>query len=618
MVVDLGSRGDFIRRYFDKGMRLLEIGASYNPIVPKRDGWQTTIIDHASKAELIAKYADNASQIEEVDVIWTGGSLADAVPPALHGTFDGLIASHVIEHMPDIVSFLQSVDKLLKPDGIFFLAVPDKRVCFDFFQPLSTTGQALDAIGLTIHHRGVLFDHAAYYAMRGGQGGWFQSEPSYQPFSLAHPLAAVGINEPTGYQDAHKWRFTPASFRLMMLELRALDLMPWVIDTLQPMPSIEFMVWLKRGDVDRASVNARRLQLLQDIVRETQVQIDHLDATRAAAPVDSGPPRISVVIPLYNGGRFIARALHSVMSQTLKPHEIIVVNDGSTDDGPAIVKALAEQYSITLLHRENGGQSAARNYGVKHSTGNYIALLDQDDRWYPMHLAELVKPFLTPRGGPELGWVYSNIDEIDTEGNMVTHNFLDTMGAQHPKRTIFDCLREDLFILPGASLISRNAFDAIGGFDERLSGYEDDDLFMRLYRACYGHVYLETPLSQWRIYPQSSSYTPRFRRSRAIYAKKLIDMFPDDPNRHRYYIRDLIMPRFYPQMLIEYGKALKGGSAEDIAETRADLLQLVQYMPPGRRKMMGRTLARIGSRRAASFAFESRMVLRPILRRLSI
>ena len=209
-------------------------------------------------------------------------------------------------------------------------------------------------------------------------------------------------------------------------------------------------------------------------------------------------PRISTIIPLYNGATYIEAALRSVMRQTLPPNEVIVVDDGSTDNGAEIVRRLAAEYPITLLSKANGGQSSARNFGAVHATGDLIALLDQDDIWYPDHLAELVKPFLRPRS-TALGWVYSNLDEIAANGHMLVRSFLTTLGSQHPKRDIFACLKQDMFILPSASLISREAFDAVGGFDERLSGYEDDDLFLRLFLAGFDNEYIDTPLSQWRI-----------------------------------------------------------------------------------------------------------------------
>jgi glycosyltransferase involved in cell wall biosynthesis len=238
---------------------------------------------------------------------------------------------------------------------------------------------------------------------------------------------------------------------------------------------------------------------------------------------------IVAIVPLYNGAKFIEEAIRSVLAQTLQPAEFLVVDDGSTDDGPAIVERIAKENPLIKLWRKsNGGQSSARNFGVARSKSALIALLDQDDVWYPHHLETLVKPFRRERAIP-LGWVYSNLDEVDESGGMITRSLLNTMPAHHPKRTLIECLAMDMFILPSASLIAREAFEAVGGFDERLSGYEDDDLFLRLFRSGYDHVYIDQPLSKWRIYIGSTSYSPRMARSRMIYAEKLMATFPDNP-----------------------------------------------------------------------------------------
>ncbi len=180
-------------------------------------------------------------------------------------------------------------------------------------------------------------------------------------------------------------------------------------------------------------------------------------------------------------------------------------------------------------------------------------------------------------------------------------------------------MRENLYILPSASLIRREAFEAVGGFDERLCGYEDDDLFLRLFQDGYHHRYLNKPVSQWRIYSESTSYgNPRFRRSRMAYARKLIGMFPDEKERNCYYVRALILPRLYGQALIEYDQALNKGSDTGVLETPQDLPELLEVMSLDRAKLAGLTLAHIGWRRGASFACDSRLAVRPLLRRISI
>lgn len=294
---------------------------------------------------------------------------------------------------------------------------------------------------------------------------------------------------------------------------------------------------------------------------------------------------IVAIIPLYNGAWCIEEAVRSVWAQTRQPDEFIVVDDGSTDDGPAIVERLSAERPITLLRKPNGGQSSARNHGVAHSTSQLIALLDQDDRWYPNHLEEMLKPFGRHRGLP-LGWVYSDLDEIDEAGAMVRRSLLNSFPNEHPKRTLVGCLSQDMFILPSASLISREAFERIGGFDERLSGYEDDDMFLRMFRAGYDNLFLKRPLSQWRIYGGSTSYTERMNRSRTIYIQKLIDAYPDDIHRNHRYRLHCIAPRFYRCILGEYLRSFRARDRKQMRARVDDLRSLLPYLNRRRRLML--------------------------------
>ena len=338
---------------------------------------------------------------------------------------------------------------------------------------------------------------------------------------------------------------------------------------------------------------------------------------------------ISVVIPLYNGKQFIEGALTSVLEQTLAPFEVIVVDDGSTDDGGALVTAMAVldgparhlSQPIKLLKQANRGQSSARNFGVSHASGDLIALLDQDDVWYPNHLKELAKPFEAASDGRPLGWVYSEVDEIDLDGMMVTQDFIRTHPGQHPKRDVFECLRYNMYVVPSATLILRQAFNAVGGFDERLAGYEDDDLFLRIFRAGYGNVFLDRALSKWRFHAESSSFTNRMRRSRAIYFRKWWDAYPDDLLQNRSVRRESLLPRFYPEALHEYIKVIQHGEIADINETREELLFVVNRMPGLRRKLFGYSLIAMRGPKAIEMArkrFYLRIYYRLIVRYLAL
>ena len=332
---------------------------------------------------------------------------------------------------------------------------------------------------------------------------------------------------------------------------------------------------------------------------------------------------ISVVVPLYNGARFIEAALTSVLEQTRMPCEIIVVDDDSTDTGPVLVAAMAKEAAaamaegqlITLLRKPNGGQSAARNFGVAHSKGDLIAFLDQDDLWYANHLEELSKPFeqTTYR---QIGWVYSDVDEIDLDGNMVTHGYLRTQPGEHPKRDVFECLRRNMYVVPSATLILRRAFDQAAGFDERLAGFEDDDLFLRIFRDGYGNAFVDTALTQWRIHPESSTFSSNsMRKSRAIFLRKWWDVFPDDPRRGRFVRRDLLLPRAYVDTLGDYVRALQSGDATEIEETREELLFIVGNMPGLKHKVLSYMLTAMRSPRVMDAVIRSRTFLRPIVRR---
>jgi glycosyltransferase involved in cell wall biosynthesis len=325
-------------------------------------------------------------------------------------------------------------------------------------------------------------------------------------------------------------------------------------------------------------------------------------------------PLISAIVPLFNGALYIERAIRSMFDQTRVPDEIIVVDDGSTDGGAAIVERLAKTFPIRLISQENAGQSAARNIGVEGARGDLIAFLDQDDIWYPNHLAELVKPFLEKRP-VELGWVYSNLDEINQDGEIVRRGFLATLKTQHPKRDVFACLADDMFVLPSACLISRKAFLAIDGFDERLSGYEDDDLFLRLFVTGYDNVYLPHALSAWRIHNNSSSYSPRMGVSRAAYARKLIAQFPDDPDMTRYYIRDLIAPRFFRSTASELRKAVRKGTPAEQREAYRNLRFITRYLPGSKRLLLQTfVLAPLRIPLVRRFALRFRTPLRSMLR----
>lgn len=274
-----------------RGGRIFEIGPSYNPIAAKAAGWDAYTLDYLTREALVAKYTGHpgidVGRIEEVDYIWSGGALSDAVPPAMHGTFDAFVASHVIEHTPDLIAFLDSAATLLKPEGRVILAVPDKRYCFDYFQPLTTTGQIIEAHAerRSRHSPRFAFDQAAYSVEDGGTGAWGQ-RPS-QGLRLVHSIEYArdlfaSFETASNYVDMHAWRFSPASFELLLLELARLGETDWRVERTTEAVDCEFFAWLRRGGkaaaaaLSNEALDARRLALLKRALLETRAQIDWL------------------------------------------------------------------------------------------------------------------------------------------------------------------------------------------------------------------------------------------------------------------------------------------------------------------------------------------------------
>lgn len=193
----------------------------------------------------------------------------------------------------------------------------------------------------------------------------------------------------------------------------------------------------------------------------------------------SEPPLISVVIPLYNKGPYIARALNSVLAQTVQDFEIIVVDGRSNDDGPLIVKSSQEK-RIILLEQKGWGVSSARNQGIYHSQSDFIAFLDADDEWMNDHLETLLRLRIKY---PDAGAYSTAYIIANTRLKMKKPNFKDI-----PKKP-WEGLLSNFFksaafsfspVLTSAVGIPRKILVEFGGFNENYWLGEDIDLWARI------------------------------------------------------------------------------------------------------------------------------------------
>ena len=235
----------------------LEVGPSYNPVAPKKAGFNVHILDHASAEELRAKYAGhgvNVANIEEVDFVWRGEPVSQLI--GRKECYDWIIASHVIEHRPDVISFLGECETLLKDDGILSLIIPDKRYCFDYLHGPTSTGELLDAYDQKRKRpsAGKVFDHVAGATKRNGQIAWDADTRGAIEFvhdfsdAIKHWQEARTTD---GYFDIHNWRFTPASFRSIVYDLRALGLIHFDIKIEFETVGCEFFATLQKTQSDQ-------------------------------------------------------------------------------------------------------------------------------------------------------------------------------------------------------------------------------------------------------------------------------------------------------------------------------------------------------------------------------
>jgi len=211
-------------------------------------------------------------------------------------------------------------------------------------------------------------------------------------------------------------------------------------------------------------------------------------------------PRVSVIMPVYNGEAFIAHAIQSVIAQTYPHWELIVVDDGSTDGTSSIVAGFSDS-RIRYIYQENQGLAAARNTGIRAVRGDYVAFLDADDEWYPQFLARCAL-VMQASERPSLAGVYTSFVHIDENGDMLPQsgNSIVAPQALHAR------LLEGGFFPPHAALVRADVVKAIGMFDTNLDGQgtEDWDLWLRLSRE-YTLQGIADPLARYRVSPDSMS-----------------------------------------------------------------------------------------------------------------
>jgi glycosyltransferase involved in cell wall biosynthesis len=220
-------------------------------------------------------------------------------------------------------------------------------------------------------------------------------------------------------------------------------------------------------------------------------------------------PAVSVVIATYNYGRFLAGAVDSVLGQTYRALEVIVVDDGSTDDTPRIMRTYAGDPRVRYHRAENRGPAAARNTGIRLGQAPLVAFLDADDRWLPRKLEQQVRLF---KEDAAVGLAYARRLLMDEAGRWLAYE-----QPRLYRGDVLAPLYRTNFICLSSAVVRRAALERSGLFDERIrtASAEDYDLWLRLARDVR-FDYVDEPLVAYR-----TGRSPEVRRAEARLATAL-------------------------------------------------------------------------------------------------
>ena len=206
-------------------------------------------------------------------------------------------------------------------------------------------------------------------------------------------------------------------------------------------------------------------------------------------------PKVSVIIPTYNRGRYISSTVDSVLRQTFDDLEVVVVDDGSTDDTRDKLKKYNSR--IKVIHQKNSERALSRNTGVANSTGKYIAFLDSDDLWLEDKLEKQVEIL---DESPDTVLVFGQSQRINAEDEQIKTAKRQIKGESG---NVFEKLLLRNFIVSATPLLRREGFETTAGFQTQYIPYEDWGFWLRFSLLGKFH-FIPEPLAKYRIHPEQS------------------------------------------------------------------------------------------------------------------
>jgi glycosyltransferase involved in cell wall biosynthesis len=234
--------------------------------------------------------------------------------------------------------------------------------------------------------------------------------------------------------------------------------------------------------------------------------------------------KVSIIVPVFNGEKYLAGTLESIYDQSYTNIEIVAVNDGSTDGTAEILGSYEDR--ITVINQENRGVACARNAGVDAATGELIAFLDQDDLWLSHKLKRQIDVY---RHHPEVSFIYSDINIIDNNGEIIEEKGMQSWDLDWMKPFI----KGNLHPLPSTVMMKRDLFLNQGGFSPDFVGnaHEDIELWSRLCQVT-DFFFIPEPLIHYR--KDAMKYVKQGEMTRKISREQMHKMYMDEDSSHKY------------------------------------------------------------------------------------
>jgi glycosyltransferase involved in cell wall biosynthesis len=240
-------------------------------------------------------------------------------------------------------------------------------------------------------------------------------------------------------------------------------------------------------------------------------------------PIHHCQPLVSIIIPTYNDAEFVGSAVQSALEQDYSNVEVIVIDDGSTDNTREVLSPFLEDQRVRGFFQENRGPSAARNRGIAESRGEYLNFLDADDYLHPSKIAKQVHIL---ESEPSVDLVYCDVAVVDRNGDTIEEY---SVGASRKilDDDIFDSLMLGGYFPPHVVLLRRRVLDQVGGFDQDLRCTEDLDLWLRASAEGIRARYVDEKLAYYRRYPGTVSQDePAMQRAHAVTLERIASQYP--------------------------------------------------------------------------------------------